>query len=345
MDFLRRQWVNIPYPEQDLTGQTTIVTGANIGLGLEAARHFTRMGASKVILACRSASKGQEAVKSIEKSTQKQGICEVWPLDMEDFDSIKAFAKRAEKLDRIDVMLENAGVSFPEYTWSEKANMETTIAVNVVGTFLLSLLILPVLRKSGKEHGVMPRLTITSSDVHIWVRILSSASKFRGTRLTFLLQAKFAERKESSIFEALKKDNKEYIADRYSTSKLLEVFTVRALAAQMTSGPHASEKVILNAVNPGLCHSSLSRNITGIQSGVFYVMKQVLARTTEVGGRTLVASAVAGEESHGKYMSEAKITEPSVFVRSDEGKETQQRVYKELMGILEKIQPGVTGNI
>lgn len=325
MDFLRRQWVNIPYPEQDLTGQTTIVTGANIGLGLEAARHFTRMGASKVILACRSASKGQEAVKSIEKSTQKQGICEVWPLDMEDFDSIKAFAKRAEKLDRIDVMLENAGVSFPEYTWSEKANMETTIAVNVVGTFLLSLLILPVLRKSGKEHGVMPRLTITSSDVHIW--------------------AKFAERKESSIFEALKKDNKEYIADRYSTSKLLEVFTVRALAAQMTSGPHASEKVILNAVNPGLCHSSLSRNITGIQSGVFYVMKQVLARTTEVGGRTLVASAVAGEESHGKYMSEAKITEPSVFVRSDEGKETQQRVYKELMGILEKIQPGVTGNI
>lgn len=179
MDFLRRQWVYIPYPEQDLTGQTIIVTGANVGLGLEAARHFTRMGASKVILACRSANKGQEALESIEQSTHKQGICEVWPLDMEDFDSIKAFAKRSEKLDRIDVMLENAGVSLLEYTWSKKANMETTIAVNVVGTFLLALLMLPILRKSGKEHGIVPRLTITSSDVHSWVRTFSYASKFK----------------------------------------------------------------------------------------------------------------------------------------------------------------------
>lgn len=75
------------------------------------------------------------------------------------------------------------------------------------------------------------------------------------------------------------------------------------------------------------------------------MMKQLLARTTEVGGRTLVASAVAGEESHGKYMSEAKITEPSAFVRSDEGEKTQERVYTELMDILEKIEPGITQNI
>jgi retinol dehydrogenase-12 len=71
----------------------------------------------------------------------------------------------------------------------------------------------------------------------------------------------------------------------------------------------------------------------------------MLARTAEVGGRTLVHSAAAGAESHGQYMSETKVKEPSAFVRSKEGIATQERVHTELMAILEKIQPGVTENI
>lgn len=154
-----------------------------------------------------------------------------------------------------------------------------------------------------------------------------------------------AERHEPSIFEALKKNDKAYIDDRYSTSKLLEVFFVRALAAKMSSGPHANEKVVLNCVNPGLCHSSLSRDITGLQSLFFESLKFAVARTTETGSRTLVAAAVAGEESHGAYMNISKVDEPSEFVRSDEGAKTQERVYTELMAILEGIQPGIGKNI
>ncbi|KAL6402706.1 hypothetical protein AUP68_14039 [Ilyonectria robusta] len=70
-----------------------------------------------------------------------------------------------------------------------------------------------------------------------------------------------------------------------------------------------------------------------------------MARTTEVGGRTLVHSADAGEESHGQYMSGCRVKEPSAFVRSKEGAEVQERVHKELIGILETIQPGVTNKI
>ena len=125
--------------------------------------------------------------------------------------------------------------------------------------------------------------------------------------------------------------------DRYSVSKLLEVFMIRARAERMSSGPHASEPVILNCLNPGLCRSSLSRSFRGIQSYFFEVIKFLVARKTEVGGRTLVAAAEAGPESHGKYMSECQVGDPSPFVRSDEGEETQERVYTELMAILEKI--------
>jgi retinol dehydrogenase-12 len=154
-----------------------------------------------------------------------------------------------------------------------------------------------------------------------------------------------AERQEESIFDALKKNDPTYMADRYQTSKLLEVFFVRALAEKMNTGTHASERVILNMVNPGFCHSSLSRNAKGIQGLTFWLMKVILARSTEVGSRNLVASAAGGSETHGKYVSDCVVKDPSEFVKSEEGQRTQERVYKELIDILEKIEPGIAKNI
>lgn len=153
-----------------------------------------------------------------------------------------------------------------------------------------------------------------------------------------------AERSGASIFEELNKNDKSYMADRYNTSKLLEVFVVQRLAEEMKNSPNR-KPVILNCVNPGLCHSGLARNFEGFQAAFFTIFKMLLARRTPVGARTLVAGAEAGEESHGQYMSICKVVQPSPFVLSDEGKKTGDRVYKELMAILEKIEPGITKNI
>ena len=342
--FLGRQFTTLPEPTQSFHGQTIIVTGSNIGLGLEAARHFARLDATKVILAVRSIAKGEEAARSIHESTGRKGVCEVWQLDMGNFDSVKEFAQRAAKLERLDAVLENAGINTMEYVAME--GFESTIAVNVVGTFLLALNLLPILRKSGKKHGTVPRLTITSSDVHLWVSYNHLYLARSGTN-RFRNQAAFAERHENSIFEALNNQDKypKYKGDRYNTSKLLEVFTVRALAEKIATGPHAKEPLIVNNVNPGLCHSSLARNMTGPLGLIFSAVKLILARKTEVGGATLVFAASAGEESNGQYMSECVVTPPSDFVRSGEGKKTQERVYTELLGVLEKIQPGISKNI
>jgi hypothetical protein len=73
-------------------------------------------------------------------------------------------------------------------------------------------------------------------------------------------------------------------------------------------------------------------------------MRFLLARKTEVGSRTLVHAGSQGVESHGKYLSDCEITEPSAFVRSEEGKQIQERVWKELVGKLEGIQPGITAD-
>jgi len=66
-DFIRGQLGETvpPVAKADLKGKTVVVTGANIGIGFETAKHFARMSPAKLIIACRSKSKGEEALKSM----------------------------------------------------------------------------------------------------------------------------------------------------------------------------------------------------------------------------------------------------------------------------------------
>ena len=127
------------------------------------------------------------------------------------------------------------------------------------------------------------------------------------------------------------------MADRYYVSKLLEIFVVREMASRTGS----SYPVTINCLNPGFCHSELGREA----GWNLYIMGLLLARSTEVGSRTIVAAAEVGPGSHGMYMSESLVTEPSEFVRSVEGAQVQKKVWAELTAKLEKIVPGVTANL
>lgn len=310
-------FVKPAYPTRMLNGQTVIVTGSNTGLGKEAARHFARLGAAKLILAVRNTKAGEAARADIEKSTQcAAGTVEVWPLDLGDYASVKAFAGRASReLERVDVLCENAGIAAGEKRMV--AGHESHITVNVISTFLLALLMLPKLEETATRFSVRPRLTIVSSEVHGWAR--------------------FPERDEPQVLAAL--DASEDLGERYPVSKLLEVLVVRQIAPRVARGGG----VVLNMVNPGLCHSELSR-----EAGLgLAVMKFFLARSTEVGSRTLVAAGLAGEESHGRYMSDGVVADQSLsaFVRSEEGDKAGKKVWKELGDILDQIEPGVTSNI
>jgi NAD(P)-dependent dehydrogenase (short-subunit alcohol dehydrogenase family) len=72
-----------------------LTLGANVGLGLEAARHLARMNPKKLILACRNLEKGQRAVQYINETTNvAKDVVETWDLDLSKFDNVKAFAKR-----------------------------------------------------------------------------------------------------------------------------------------------------------------------------------------------------------------------------------------------------------
>jgi NAD(P)-dependent dehydrogenase (short-subunit alcohol dehydrogenase family) len=325
MSFLYSQlFASLPTPTYDYNGKTVIVTGSNVGLGKEAARHFTRLGASTVVLAVRSLEKGEAAKRDIESSTRKQNVVKVMQLDMSSYESVLDFAAKASKqLDRIDVALLNAGVARGE--WEMAEGDESTITVNVIATFLLAFALLPKLKDTAARFNIRPNLTITASEVHAW--------------------AAFEERKASDgkIFETLSTKPEDgasvnVMSERYQVSKLLEVLIVRAMADKKSS---TQIPVTINCVNPGLCHSELSR-----ESGWgLAIMKFFLARSTEQGSRTLVHAASLGPESHGQYSSDCVVAQPSRYVLSQEGWKDQQRVWDELAAKLERIQKGVTSNL
>jgi NAD(P)-dependent dehydrogenase (short-subunit alcohol dehydrogenase family) len=168
--YLRSQRLTLPRPTKPFTNKTVIITGANTGLGLEAARSFVRLDAARVILAVRSLTKGEAAVRDIETSTvnHKKGVVEAWELDLASYSSIEVFARRAEdELEQIDVLVANAGVFMHDFEVAEEAGGdEMTVAVNVVGHMLLAMLLLPKMRETAVRTKGKGVVVFTGSFTH-----------------------------------------------------------------------------------------------------------------------------------------------------------------------------------
>lgn len=165
LSFLYSQlFVEPAVPTHDFRGTTVIVTGANRGIGYEAARHLLHLKVSRLILAVRSVAKGQEAAATLEQSTGRPGTIQVEELDMASHDSVKRFATRMESLERLDALLLNAGIYTQDFILVD--GHESTMTVNVFNTFLLALLLLPTLRRSANGWKTQPRLSFVASDRH-----------------------------------------------------------------------------------------------------------------------------------------------------------------------------------
>ncbi|KAF9023894.1 NAD(P)-binding protein [Hymenopellis radicata] len=295
-----------PVVHADLTGKTVIVTGANIGLGFEACKHFAKMNAARVILACRSIDKGSTALAQLKAETGYSGG-EVWQVDFSSFASVSAFADRADReLDRLDILVENAATAiwgpfeFTEDGW------ETCLEANCLGQELLAFRLLPLLKRTAEQHSGTPRLVIVTSG------------------LLFMVDIPELILDEPKILEALNKPElctpkpKENSAqdpnafgnvDRYSHTKLLNLFFTRSLQS------HVGSSIIVDCVNPGFCISNLRSNIPDFMKEGNAKQEAETAFTTEEGSRQLVYGAVGGadneQELRGAYISRSKVEEVS----------------------------------
>jgi NAD(P)-dependent dehydrogenase (short-subunit alcohol dehydrogenase family) len=114
-----------------------LITGANSGIGKEAALRFARAGYT-VIMGCRNAEKGEEALREI-RTQSSQGRVHLYTVDMGSFASIRAFSNKIKTdFQRLDILINNAAYfnHGAPYTLSEDG-IEITFATNVLGPYLL----------------------------------------------------------------------------------------------------------------------------------------------------------------------------------------------------------------
>jgi NAD(P)-dependent dehydrogenase (short-subunit alcohol dehydrogenase family) len=142
----------------DQSGRTVIVTGANSGLGFEAAKVLAGKGA-RVLLACRDAGRADAAMRAIGFAVPGADLAFL-PLDQADLASVRGAAEQAAREPRIDVLLNNAGVMAPPLAHT-KDGFELQFGVNHLGTFALTGLLLPKLAETAGS-----RVVVTASLAH-----------------------------------------------------------------------------------------------------------------------------------------------------------------------------------
>ena len=293
MSFLWRLIKYRIYPPEDthpsFKGRNVIITGANVGLGFEASLKFVQLGADRVILAVRSLAKGEAAQKEIESRTGREGCIEVWQLDMLDYESIKAFVKRAEaELDHLDIACLNAGVVFETFQQSAYG-WEKTVQVNVLSTALLGLLLMPKL-KAGKTADYTPVLELVSSDMHYMFNKLRS---------------------ESSLLDAYNFPKGYSPESQYGVSKVFLEYAHAGLT-KIANGENANGRpdVFVVSVCPGATRSDLGRDIQAwYLRAALWLFSVTLQRTTEQGSRTYISGVTLGEKGHGRFWQSDEIKE------------------------------------
>lgn len=154
-----KTWTAERIPDQ--TGRTILITGANSGLGLEAARILHGKGA-RLVLAVRDLKKGREAAASFLGHGTAP---DVLPLDLADFDSIRRFVQEfRSRHGQLHVLMNNAGVMMPRRREETKDGHELQFGTNHLGHFsltgrLLDLLVATPGSRVVTQSSIMHRMT------------------------------------------------------------------------------------------------------------------------------------------------------------------------------------------
>lgn len=298
-------------PTTPFTGKTVLVTGANSGLGLEAAIKFASLDAAELILGVRSLERGEQARVEIcrrSNNSYDEKKVRVYELDMMRFDSVKKFAAQVDKEEeKVDVAVLNAGVATPGYVQSPEG-YESGLQVNALSTGLLAIMLLPKLRASAAMMGTPSVLEIVGSvGCHVVKAKMLDLEEGEGKR-TLIEQAN-----AQKIFTPV---------NAYCMSKLFVMYImegmVRELEAKKTtsndnSGTRGSSKllgaggaardVVILATCTALCRTNLGRDFGIIPKLFNWSYQYFFARSAEEGSRSIVSGATLGKEANGQLWS------------------------------------------
>ncbi|KAK6225714.1 retinol dehydrogenase 12 [Colletotrichum tabaci] len=306
LSFLYRQAVITPaeIPDEfDLSECTLIMTGASSGLGLEASRQFLERSLGHLIMGVRNTAKGEALAEGLRREFPMARI-QVWHLEMESYESVRAFAARCRKdLARIDIVILNAATIAQSFIRAREGR-ELMLQVNYLSTALLALLLLPAM-KEKRPPGEPARLVLVSSDFTYW----------HEPEEDMVTGSLFKPADSEKLWESGK---------NYQQSKFLGQLFVAKLATFINPN-----EIIVNLSNSGLTGGT---NIVKPASQSFFMglVKKTLGRSIEVGARSyLDAAIVKGKESHGSFTSDGVIKPWPAVMYTTEGTGLKDRLWAE----------------
>ncbi len=260
-----------PPPKVDLTGKVSLVTGANTGIGRVTAMELARAGA-RVLVACRSQQRAQEAIDDIKAQTGHQDLVFI-PLDLGSLDAVRQSADAILARDEpLDLLINNAGLAGQQ--GMTKDGFEIHFGVNHLGHFLLTLMLLDRLKDS--DHG----------------RIVNVASRAH-------------YRAKGIDYQAVRKPTRTRVGMKeYEVSKLANVLFTAELARRLTD-----TRITTYSLHPGVVASDIWRRVPWPFEKL---IKRFMITNEEGALTTLhcAMSPQAGKET-GLYYDECKTKEPS----------------------------------
>ena len=287
-----------------LEGKTVLVTGANTGIGKETVLDLARRGA-RVIMACRNLHKADAALMEIvQKSGNKNIVAK--RLDLASLKSVREFAEDVNKNEaRLDVLINNAGLFFmnDKTLTRTEDGFETHMGVNHLGHFLLTNLLLDLLKKSAPS-----RIVVVSSVTH----------NLRGYTTT------------GFNFENMNGEIDYKSSAAYGQSKLANILFTRELARRLDG-----TGVTANSLHPGVIKTDIGRNLSRFQSITFHYILPHFAKTSFEGAQTTIHLAVS-EELDGVtrlYFADCKEKRPGETALDDQAAKKLWEVSAKLVGL------------
>ncbi|MCB1729609.1 MAG: SDR family NAD(P)-dependent oxidoreductase [Halieaceae bacterium] len=264
----------------DQSGKTIVITGANTGLGYEAARVLAGKNA-RVIIACRSPQKAQAAIERI-LALHPGAEVEALELDLSSLESVRRAASQLQREQGLDVLINNAGIMVPPYELTADG-FESQFGVNHLGPFAFTGLLLDKLRaKPGA------RVVNTSSIAHKRGRIYFDDIN--------------AERGYSAI-------------PRYAQSKLANLYFAYELQRRLEA---AGDPTLSLAAHPGIADTELSRYLPKGLMLMAPLFRPLFNSPAQGAWPTLAAATMEGVKG-GEYYGPSKRGEtagPAVRVKS-----------------------------
>ncbi|XP_073344990.1 retinol dehydrogenase 12-like [Pagrus major] len=263
-----------------LDGKTVVITGANTGIGKEAALDLATRGA-KIIMGCRDMEKAEAAVKEIiERSANQNVSC--LKLDLSDSKSIREFAEAINKDEpKLDILINNAGVMVCPYGKTADG-FEMQIGVNHFGHFLLTYLLIDLIKKSAPA-----RIITVSSMAHSWGSI---------------------------NLEDINSEKSYDKSKAYSQSKLANVLFSHTLAKKLEG-----TGVTTYSLHPGVVQTDLWRHLSGPQQFVMKMVSPFTKNSVQ-GAQTTIYCAVEPslENQTGGYYSDCAPAKCSTAGKNDD---------------------------